>query len=366
MTSADLTVGIVGLGFGRAHIPGFQAAGCRVVAVSQRDAAGAKLIAEKYGVPQVYARWEEMIEKARPDIVAIATPPVLHKDIALRAFEAGAHVLCEKPLAMNRAEGHAMVDAARRSGRVAMTGFNWRFASAVQELHARAAAGALGRPFHVAARWLGARYADESAAATWRLDRSQAGLGSMGDMGVHLIDLVRWNFGEFTRVCAQAGMAHPDRTVPGGGKRADAEDFCAVLGELASGAQVTLSVSRAARGANETALEAYGVHGAVRCLIDRQQPRWWVGELALAGETGGPTPVALAGAPPESVGAGDPLEVIGKATIAPLVRLMLEGIRSGTTPSPSLADGLKAQAVLDAVSESLENRAWAEVAPVSS
>jgi predicted dehydrogenase len=366
MTASGPTVGIVGLGFGRAHIPGFQAAGCRVMALCQRDETAARTIADKYGVPHVYARWEEMLDKAKPDIVVIATPPFLHKAIALRAFEVGAHVLCEKPLAMSRAEGRAMLEAAAWFKRVAMTGFNWRFPPAVQELHARVEAGALGRPFHVYSRWLGARYADESAPATWRLDRSQAGLGAMGDMGVHLIDLVQWNFGELTRVCAQAGRAYPERTLPGGAKPADAEDFCTVLGELASGAQMTLMANRAARGANETSLEVYGARGAFRCLIDRQKPRWWIGQLDVAGESGALAPVTVPGAPPDSVGEGDPMEVIGKATIAPLVRRMLEGIRTGTTPSPSLADGLQAQAVLDAVSESLHRGDWVAVSPVSS
>src|SRR3989441_915441 len=191
MTQHALTIGVVGLGFGRAHIPAFQANGCRVVAVCQRDVAGAKAVADRYGVPHVFERWEEMLEQAKPEIVVIATPPHLHRVIAVRALASGAHVLCEKPLAMTRAEAEAMVDAARRAGRVGMTCFNWRFAAAMQELHSRVAEGALGRILHLALRWLGARWADEKAAATWRMDRAQAGHGAMGDMGVHLVDLGR-------------------------------------------------------------------------------------------------------------------------------------------------------------------------------
>jgi predicted dehydrogenase len=104
VSAQEPTVGVIGLRFGRAHIPAFQANGCRVVAVCQRDQAGAKAVADRYGVPRVFESWERMIDEARPEIVVIATPPVLHHAIALRAFEAGAHVLCEKPLAMSRAE----------------------------------------------------------------------------------------------------------------------------------------------------------------------------------------------------------------------------------------------------------------------
>src|SRR3989442_10627369 len=125
MTQHALTIGVVGLGFGRAHIPAFQANGCRVVAVCQRDVAGAKAVADRYGVPHVFERWQDMLAQAKPEIVVIATPPVLHKAIALEAFAAGAHVLCEKPLAMNAAECRAMIDAAAQARRVGMTGFNW-------------------------------------------------------------------------------------------------------------------------------------------------------------------------------------------------------------------------------------------------
>ena len=114
MSENEPTVGVIGLKYGRAHIPAFQANGCRVVAVCQRDQAGAKAVADRYGVPRVFDSWERMIDEARPEIVVIATPPVLHHAIALRAFAAGAHVFCEKPLAMTRAEAQAMVEAAAR------------------------------------------------------------------------------------------------------------------------------------------------------------------------------------------------------------------------------------------------------------
>src|SRR3989449_1927782 len=273
MTQHALTVGVVGLGFGRAHIPAFQANGCRVVAVCQRDVAGAKAVADRYGVPHVFERWEEMLEQAKPEIVVIATPPHLHRVIAVRALASGAHVLCEKPLAMTRAEAEAMVDAARRAGRVGMTCFNWRFAAAMQELHSRVTEGALGRVFHLALRWLGSRWADEKAAATWRMDRAQAGHGAMGDMGVHLVDLVRWTFGEVPRGSAPTRSASPSRSAPGVTRPPDTEDYCTVVGELTSGAQVTLTASRAAHGVNEHTLEAFGTRGAVSYRVSRERGR---------------------------------------------------------------------------------------------
>ena len=99
---ANPTVGVIGLGFGRAHIPAFQVHGCDVVAVCQRDEIAARKIAEAHGVKGVFTRWEDLIERARPEIVVIATPPHNHLAIAEAAFARGAHVLCEKPITLGR------------------------------------------------------------------------------------------------------------------------------------------------------------------------------------------------------------------------------------------------------------------------
>ena len=361
MTKRTYTVGVVGLGFGRAHIPAFQSSGCEVVAVCQRDQAGAQAAAKRYGVPQVYTRWEEMLERAHPEIVVIAAPPRLHHTIAVEALATGAHVLCEKPLAMNAEEGRAMVEAAARAGRVAMTCFNWRFPAAMQRLHALVEAGHLGRLFHASARYLAPRWADETVAPTWRMDRAVAGHGAMGDLGVHLIDLVRWSFGDFARVFAASGIAHPSRTVPGGGKAADTEDFCTVIAELVSGAHVTLTVSRVARATSEQTVEAWGSAGALSYRLSRGGARWYSGELRAAAGSGGFQSVKVPSGLPRAAGEGDQVEVTGKATIGPLVKRFLAAIRKGESPSPSFVDGLSAQVVLDAVLESATRGAWVQV-----
>src|SRR2546428_10707467 len=173
-----------------------------------------------------------MHERGNPGLVVPATPPHLHRAIAVRAFGAGAHVLCGKPIAMTRADAEAMVDAARRTGRVAMTCFNWRFTAAMQELHARVTEGSLGRVFHLALRWLGSRWADEQAPATWRMDRAQAGHGAMGDMGVPLVAMVRLTFRELTRGAAHARIAYPSRSAPRDTPPPATEYYCTVVREL--------------------------------------------------------------------------------------------------------------------------------------
>ena len=99
-------------------------------------------------------------------------------------------------------------------------------------------------------------------------------------------------------------------------------------------------MSRAARGANEQFLEAYGSQGALVYRLDREKPKWYVGELRAAGASGTLQPVPFTAGLPRSAGEGDQMEVTGKATIAPLVKRFLEGIRKGESPSPSLEDGV--------------------------
>jgi predicted dehydrogenase len=352
------SVAIVGLGFGRAHVPAFQAAGARVVAVCQRDDAAARKVAAAYGVPHAYTRWEEMLAAEHPDIVVVATPPHLHRPIVRAAVAGGAHVLCEKPLATSREDADAIAADVKRAGLVGMTGFNWRFTAGMQRMRALMAEGAVGRVLHVRGHWLGARWADEASPTTWRMDREQAGHGAMGDMGVHMVDLVRWTCGEFARVTAHAGIAYPAKPVAGTAKPTDAEDFVALVGELTSGAQVSFEASRAAHGRNDHALEISGTRGALAYRLTREGPRWYAGTVALAGTGGAFTPVAVEAPPVEAT---DPMDVIGRATIAPLAARLLAAVRGEASAEPSLGDGLRAQLVLEAAREAAARRVWVDV-----
>jgi predicted dehydrogenase len=358
MARREYTVGVIGLGFGRSHIAAFQAHGCRVVAVCQRNRTQAEAIARTYGVPDVYEHWEDVLEKAKPEIVVIATPPHLHKAIVLAAFAQGAHVLCEKPVALTAGDAREMVVAAASAQRTAMTNFNWRSPAAFQRFHAMVEDGFLGRLLHVQVRYMFGRFADPGAPSTWRMDRSQAGLGAMGDAGVHAIDFVRWNFGEIVRVAAQSSV-YPSRTMADGRTAADTEDICQFIAELASGAQVDFAISRVARGANEQTMEAYGTTGALRYALLRDQPRWWRGQLhATTGPNGSFAPVPVSAGLPRTAGEGELPDVIGRTTIAPLVKRFLAGIRAKASPSPSLEEGWRAQLVLDAVQRAVATRTW--------
>ena len=362
MPSRPTTVGIIGLGYGRAHIAGFQAAGIQVLALCQRDTEAAAALARQYQVPHVYGRWQDMLEQARPDIVVIATPPALHLPILMAATAAGCHVVCEKPLATSAAQARAMVAAVAASPCSAITSFNWRFAPATQRMKQLVEAGHLGRVFHVNARWFNPAWVDASTAPTWRMDRAQAGYGALGDLGVHLVDLVQWLFGPVAKVMASSATAHAGRTVPGGARSADAEDFSHVIATLQSGASVAITVSRVARGLNEHSLEAYGELGALAMRQTRAGESWHLGELRAARGTAVFEPVPIPATQDGTALSTDRLELTGQATICPMVQQLLAAIKGGRPVTPSLQDGASAQAVLDAVLESSRAGHWVAVA----
>jgi predicted dehydrogenase len=131
-----------------------------------------------------------------------------------------------------------------------------------------------------------------------------------------------------------------------------------VVAELDTGAQVIFTVSRVAHGASDHSLEVYGTEGAARYRFVREGPRWYEGELQVATGGRGFQPLEARAEPVEAT---DPMDVLGRATIAPLVGRLLGAIRDATVASPSFEDGLAAQAVLDAVLTSAAIGEWRRV-----
>src|SRR5258706_3283024 len=113
-----------------------QAAGERVslVAVADIDDARAAAFKAKYAIPAYYTDPRQLLEREKPDLVLIATPPATHADLSIASLEAGAFVLCEKPLCRSLAEFDRITAAEERTGRYVTTIFQWRLGSAAAPL----------------------------------------------------------------------------------------------------------------------------------------------------------------------------------------------------------------------------------------
>lgn len=367
--SADrqkLRVGVIGGGYGRNHILAYRAtAGVEVAAFCQRTKAEAEKIARAFDIPRVYTEYGDLLESNPLDAVSIAAPPHLHCPIALQALARGLHVLCEKPLALSVGEAEAMAAAAREAGRVHMTAFNFRFIPAIRRMKELLDEGYVGdRIFHVDATWFAEGRMAAETPLGWRHRKETAGVGVLGDTGVHLIDLVRLLVGEFHKVSGQAAIFHKERRLAGGGMGAvEVEDSCLFLAELAGGTQAALHVSGVARGSLYQTLRIFGSEGALRVEIDRGGPDWVLGRLSGArGANARFAPIAL----PEKLTAGlnvaDPARVPGEFLFANLTRRFADAIRAGGEAEPSFRDGLAAQRVVDAVLRSIEEQKWMRVA----
>ena len=190
-----IRVGIIGGGgIARgAHIPGYQRlADVELVAVADIAPGKAEETAALHGIPKAYTSGEEMLAKEKLDAVSVCTPNVAHKVCTIAALEAGCHVLCEKPIAMNLREGQEMVEAAYKAGKTLQIGVNQRFSPESQALKRFVDAGELGHIYFGEATYLRRR-----GIPTWGVftDKSQQGGGALIDIGVHALDHCLWQMG---------------------------------------------------------------------------------------------------------------------------------------------------------------------------
>ncbi len=196
-------VAVIGCGLiaRRSHLPAYVAASeAELAAVVSRHRETAEAVAREFGNPRVFDSWQEAVDAPDIDAIDICTPNALHASIAIAAAKAGKHVLVEKPMATSLQDADAMVAAAREAGVVLMVAHNLRFVPIYQAMQKAIAEGAIGRPFSARGVFMHAG-PDEFWGATsdWFWEQGQAGGGSLLDMGIHMIDLLRWMIGRPVR-----------------------------------------------------------------------------------------------------------------------------------------------------------------------
>jgi predicted dehydrogenase len=338
----------------RIHIPAFQqCSGVEIAAVYDPDPAAARAS----GIPKMCSSPDELLDSGI-DAVVVAAPNHHHRNLALAALQAGKHVLCEKPLAMNAEEAAEMLRAAERAGRIHMTAFTYEFTPAVRYLKQLVEQGELGEIRSVRAAYL---MALSTHLLGWRSLRKYAGSGVLADIGSHLIHLVEWLAGDITALTARLKDFRKDPS-------SDVEDWIAFLAELASGAMGTIEISRVCpgRGADITEniwIELYGTAGSA--VFSLQDP--WGLEVALGEDGRDPGRLLRRVEAP-----GEFLRIAGSSRDVSVGEkrwsyrfdqavYFVESIRQGTARCPSFADGWRCQKVLDAALQSAESGAWVKI-----
>ncbi|MDH7569092.1 MAG: Gfo/Idh/MocA family oxidoreductase [Armatimonadota bacterium] len=196
--------GVIGCGgiADRRTIPGMMGAkNARLLAVMDQVPEVTQRVKEKYACPRAYATVEELLGDPDVQAVYIATPVFVHRDQVIAAATAGKHILVEKPLAMNVAQGREMIEACRQAGVYATEGYMMKFHSLHQKAKEIVASGALGKVVLARAQ-LSCWYPPIEGA--WRQDPALGGGGALMDMATHLYDLLRWLVGDIREVTALA------------------------------------------------------------------------------------------------------------------------------------------------------------------
>ncbi|WP_079477986.1 Gfo/Idh/MocA family protein [Halobacillus salinus] len=219
-------------------------------------------VAKQYGA-KAYTSYEELLAKENVDVVSVCLPNYLHAPVSIAALNAGAHVLCEKPMATSRLEAEQMIEAAEISGKKLMIAHNQRFVPSHQKARELIESGAIGKvySFRTAFGHGGPEGWSADGANSWFFKKEQAFIGAMGDLGVHKADLLRYILGqEFVDVAGFVeNNAKSDITV-------DDNAVCILRSE--SGIVGTMAASWAYKPSEDNSTIIYGEKGTLRLEDD--------------------------------------------------------------------------------------------------
>lgn len=349
-----LRVGIVGTGFGaRVHAPGFMLhPECEVVALSGVSRPGrAQEHATRLGIPHAYDDYQRMLANEELDLIAIASAPHQHCPMTMAALERGIAVLCEKPMALNVGEAKAMAAAAEERGLVNAINFEFRHHPARTLFRQRVAEGFLGDLVHVNFCYVRPGFEQNVNRPAGWLWRTETGGGMLGALGSHMIDTLRWCFGEIEDV---SGLLTTQMEVRSG-EPVDADDTFAFLLRFGGKATGVVQFLTHAHHGFGVRLEAYGTKGSLVMLDDKR---------LLAGRAGESLAEVPIPAHFEIPGVTFPAQYESYIpAFAVMVDNLVQAVRGRNEPGPSRSyatfrDGVAVQAVLDAVRRSHTEGCW--------
>jgi predicted dehydrogenase len=339
------------------HLPGL--ALCpetRVVALCDSDPLVLKQARDHCGVEFCCQNYQEVLRRDDVHAVIVATPNCFHAPIVLEAVQSGKHVLCEKPLALTVDEARQMLRTAENAGVRHMTAFTYRFVPAMRYMAHLIKQGAAGRPLH----FRSCRLQDWGERPLgWRQTSRMAGTGELGDMLSHRIDYAHLLVGRMHSLAADTRQVHPTRA----GQVSDLEDWVAILARFELQATGLLESSKVATGHGEGArsqdyVEINGAEGSL--LFQLEQPHQLQigkkGQTSLK-TTAVPREFLVWPGSPRNPDEGDPLIAFRYDQAFEF----MDAIRNERPCQPSFADGLAAQAVMEAAILAADEQRWVTV-----
>lgn len=375
-----LNIGMIGYGFmGRAHTNAYNRVSNFfdleytpvLKAACARNAEAVQAFADQWGYESIETDWKALLERDDIDAVDICVPNNLHKEIAIAAAAKGKMILCEKPLAMNVAEGEEMCDAIEKAGVANTVWYNYRRVPAVTLAKRLIEDGKLGKIFHYRANflqdWTIADDLPQGGAALWRLDAEAAGSGVTGDLLAHCIDTALWLNGNITNVTAMTETFVKERMHNLTGKKEPVkiDDACAFLCHFGNGSLGLFESTRYARGHKALyTFEINGEHASIKWDLhdlhrleyfdhgDEGRLRGW--RSIHVTDHGGEHPYMESWWVPG-------LQIGYEHSFVHQVADFLKSLETGEPCSPTFRDALETQKVCDAVLASAQSTQWTEV-----
>jgi predicted dehydrogenase len=374
----NLNIGLIGYGFmGRAHSNAFRKAGNFfdlpfqpvLKAVCGRDAGKVQAFANRWGYETCETDWQKLIQREDIDVVDIACPNDMHMEIAIAAAKAGKMILCEKPLAMDSAQGVKMVKAVEKAGVPNMVWYNYRRIPAVTLAKQLIDEGKLGRIFHYRAKflqdWTISADLPQGGAGLWRLDVKVAGSGVTGDLLAHCIDTAIWLNGGIDKVSAMTETFIKQRphNLTGKVEKVGIDDACAFLARFKNGSLATFESTRYARGHKALyTFEINGEHASIFWdLHDLHRLQYF--EHRDEGRLRGWRSIHVTDGDHPYMGKWwvPGLQIGYEHSFVHQFADFLEGVASGKPASPTFRDALETQAICDAVLKSGRSGRWEKI-----
>jgi predicted dehydrogenase len=313
----------------------------------------ARSAADQFDIPNAYDDWEQMLDSHELDLVGIATPTIYHAEMALKALQNGAHVLCEKPMAMNTAEAQQMLDRAEAQGKLHMMGHELRFNPTRKNLKSLLDQGAIGQIRFATVVNISPSWGDPASRPfnDWWSDEAMGG-GRLGANGSHQIDLMRWWLGDIGAINGDIRTMVPQRIGKNNGETftATADDFTQYQMEMESGAVVNMLLGGVARHSMGNHVQIFGSEGTILLSNDDEVLR-----IARAGEDFETMTFDDPNAELPHVNKG-----IWNVSFVALMQELTAAIREGRAlnEGATFVDGLETQKAMDAIRQSSAERRW--------
>ncbi|OYP37006.1 Gfo/Idh/MocA family protein [Rhodopirellula sp. MGV] len=294
---------VVGTGFiGPVHVEALRRAGVEVAGMVGSSPEKSVAAAERLGLPTSITTFEQALQSDDVDSIHLTSPNRLHFEQAKAVLQAGKHVMCEKPLAMDSKQSRELVQLASNTNTVAGVSYNIRFYPLCHEAAARVADGRIGDLFHVTGSYV-QDWLLKPTDFNWRVSAEDGGaLRAIADIGTHWLDLIQFVTGQkITEVCADLRTVHPIRKRPVGGAQTfsgdaapatntediavETEDCGSVMLRFANGANGNLWVSQTTAGRkNCLRFELAGSESSL--AFNSESPNTlWIGHRDKASET---------------------------------------------------------------------------------